>query len=173
MPTIGLFYASTGGATAQIALRIQRHFAVHYQQPVELLDIAEFLLEEMLAFDCLLLGVSTWNVGQLQKDWEAVFEEFESLDLSGKRIAVFGLGDQVDYPDTFVDALFFVADKAVERGASLVGHWPINGYHFRQSWAMQDGRFVGLVLDEINQPELSDKRIAVWVAQLQAEGFNG
>ena len=116
MPTIGLFYGSTGGATAEIALRIQRHFEVHYQQPVEVLDIAEFVLEEMLDFDCLILGISTWNVGQLQKDWEAVFEEFETLDLSGKWIAVFGLGDQVGYPDTFVDALFRAARERRSQG---------------------------------------------------------
>jgi flavodoxin I len=31
---------------------------------------------------------------------------------------------------------------------------------------VEDGRFLGLVIDEINQPELTAERIAAWVAEL-------
>jgi flavodoxin I len=169
MLSIGLFYGSTNGATAQIAQMIQREFESDNLAKIELFDIAEFYLETMLDFDCLLFGVSTWNTGQLQKDWETSFDEFDTLDLTGKIVALFGLGDQVGYPDTFLDALFFVADKARERGAQLVGAWPIAGYQFTQSWAVEDGRFIGLALDEDNQRERSAARIAAWVQQLTNE----
>ncbi|CAN5379490.1 flavodoxin FldB [soil metagenome] len=168
MLSIGLFYGSTNGYTAQIAQMIQHECESNYGAAVELFDIAEFYLESMLDFDYLILGVSTWNVGQLQKDWEAIFEEFDTVDLTGKIVALYGLGDQVGYPDTFLDALFFVADKARERGAQLVGAWPLAGYQFEQSWAVEDGHFIGLALDEDNQRTLTAERVATWVQQVVA-----
>ncbi len=169
MLSIGLFYGSTNGATAQMAQMIQHEFESNNVAKIELFDIAEFYLESMLDFDYLILGVSTWNIGQLQKDWEAIFEEFDTLDLTGKIVALYGLGDSVGYPDTFLDALFFVADKARERGAQLVGAWPVAGYQFDQSWAVEDGQFIGLALDEDNQRDLTSARVAAWVKQLTNE----
>lgn len=169
MLEIGLFYGSTNGNTAQVAQMIQRLFAEYKAGTVELFDIADYYLETMLDFDKLILGVPTWNTGQLQKDWERVFDELDKLDLTGKQVALFGLGDQLGYPDTFLDALFFVGDKVRERGAQLVGAWPIQGYQFEQSWAVEAGRFLGLALDEHNQGEQTDARIEVWVQQLITE----
>ena len=169
MRHIGLFYGSSNGNTAQVAQLIQRAFAANGAATVALFDIADYYLETVLDFDYLILGVPTWDTGQLQRDWEAVFAEFDELDLTGKQVALFGLGDQVGYPDTFMDALFFVGDKARERGAQLVGAWPTTGYTFAQSWAVADGQFIGLVLDEHNQRQLTDARIAVWVQQVLRE----
>ena len=147
MSRIGLFFGSTDGHTAAAAAR----------------------LKEMLEFPCLILGAPTWNHGQLQRDWERVIDEFAGLDLSGKRAAVFGLGDQVGYPNTFADALFFVADQLREAGAQLVGGWPVAGYDFRASWAVEDGQFLGLVLDEDNQPALTEERLDAWSRQIMRE----
>lgn len=172
MIRVGLFYGSTDGNTAAAAQEIKRQIDAALAgraEPVELLDVAEVYLDEMVDFDCLILGAPTWNTGQLQRDWDAVLPELDELDLTGKRAAVFGLGDQVGYPDTFADALFFVADKLRERGAELVGAWPADGYRFRSSWACVDGQFIGLVLDEHNQPELTPGRIERWVAQILGE----
>jgi flavodoxin I len=169
MREIGLFYGSTNGTTARVAELIQAAFAASGVATVELFDIAEYYLDETLAFDTLILGIPTWNTGQLQADWEAVLDEFDTLDLTGKQVAIFGLGDQVGYPDTFGDAVFFLAAKVQERGATLVGAWPTLGYDFRQSWAAIDDHFLGLLLDEDNQAELTAPRIAVWVQQLSVE----
>jgi flavodoxin I len=170
---IGLFYGSTDGHTAAVAEQLKHKLDALLAAPgteaVELFDVADYYLEEMLAYDYLILGAPTWNHGQLQRDWERVMEEFDALDLHGKRAAVFGLGDQLGYPDTFVDALFFVADKLRECGAQLVGTWPSDGYAFRSSWACEDGRFIGLVLDEDNQPELSEARVDAWARQIWNE----
>jgi flavodoxin I len=168
---IGLFYGSTNGATAAIAERIKEQFESAHQQPVELLDISEYYLEELADFDQLILGIPTWDRGQLQRDWEAILEEFDQLDLSRKRVAIFGLGDQIGYPDTFLDAVFFLAEKVRERGATLVGQWSTEGYQFTQSWAVEDGKFLGLALDEENQSALSEPRIHQWVELLMQELF--
>jgi flavodoxin I len=171
MQTIALFYGSTDGHTAAVAKRIQSEFTETDLAAVELFDVAEFYLDEMAEFDLIILGVPTWNTGQLQRDWEVVFEEFDALDLSGKKVALFGLGDQHGYANTFLDAIFFVAEKVKTCGATVVGRWPTLGYDYAQSWAVVDEQFVGLALDEHNQPELTDLRVRVWVQQLLVE-FN-
>jgi flavodoxin I len=173
MTTIGLFYGSNTGNTARAAHLIAQAFAAQAGWTVDVLDIAEYYLESMLDYECLILGVPTWNIGQLQEDWEAILPEFDELDLTGKRVALFGLGDQAGYPDTFGDALFFVAEQVRNRGGQLVGAWPTAGYDFRQSWAVEGDHFLGLMLDEENQSELTARRVAVWVQQLIVEFGRG
>lgn len=169
MNEIGLFYGSTDGHTAEIAECIQSEFAATGLATVALFDVAEFYLDEMCSFERLILGIPTWNTGQLQRDWEAVFEEFDTVDLTGKTVALFGLGDQIGYTNTFVDALFFIAEKVKERGAQVVGSWPTIGYDYTQSWAAVEDHFIGLVLDEENQPQITELRVRVWVQQLLVE----
>ena len=168
----GLFYGSTNGDTQNVAARLASLCESPADQwlRVTLHDVASTPLHAMLEYSYLLIGAPTWNVGQLQRDWEAVFEDFDALDLQGTHVAIFGLGDQVGYPDTFVDALAYFADKLGERGASLYGRWPAVGYSFDQSWALgDDGCFVGLVLDELNQPQKTEARLILWLAQLRRE----
>jgi flavodoxin I len=166
---IGLFYGSTNGNTAAVAGLIQREFAEQVDVEVQLFDIADYYLEEMLDFDYLIVGIPTWDIGQLQRDWDEIIEEFDQLDLRNKRAAVFGLGDQIGYPDTFGDAVFFVADKLESQGVELAGAWPIAGYSFTGSWALRDGRFIGLMVDEDNQADLTPERVHRWVHQLVVE----
>lgn len=177
MSRIGIFYGSTDGHTAAVALRLKEKLdallAPTGDETIELFDVADYYLEEMLDFPCLILGAPTWNQGQLQRDWERVIDEFAALDLSGKRAAVFGLGDQVGYPETFADALFFVADQVRQAGAQLVGSWPSAGYDFQASWAVEEGQFLGLVLDEDNQAPETEARLEAWSRQIVQEfGFD-
>lgn len=170
---IGLFYGSTNGNTTAVAQLVQREFADQAGVEVELFDVADYYLEEMLDFDYLIVGIPTWNVGQLQRDWDAIIEEFDGVNLQGKHAALFGLGDQIGYPDTFGDAVFFLADKLESQGAKLSGSWPTDSYNFSGSWALRDGRFIGLMIDEDNQRELTEARVRAWVRQLVEEfGFS-
>ncbi|MBK8049237.1 MAG: flavodoxin [Anaerolineales bacterium] len=159
MTPVGIFYGSTDGATARIAQlmkeKLEQLLAGEREPDVELFDIAQSGLAPFARFEWLILGVPTWNTGQLQRDWERVLPELAGIDLPGKRVAIFGLGDQVGYPATFVDAMFFVADYVRTAGAALLGAWPIDGYEFVNSWAVEDGQFLGLVLDEHSQADLT------------------
>jgi flavodoxin I len=164
---IGLVYGSTTGNTEDAAEAIREQFGEHID---ECLNISGLELSRLLAFDVLLIGIPTWNVGELQQDWDEVFTKLSPLRFDGVRIALFGQGDQRGYPDNFQDALGILYTRLLELGAQGgLGRWPTDGYHFRRSRGVIDGQFVGLALDQDGQPEQTEERIARWCAQLRAE----
>ena len=57
----------------------------------------------------------------------------------------------------------FLAHEVLILGA------PTDGYRFKASQAVIDGRFVGPALDQISQPAQSEARIDAWLLQLTAE----
>ncbi|WP_267523101.1 flavodoxin FldA [Campylobacter sp. MG1] len=132
----------------------------------ELLNIADVDADKLNSFDKLVCGTSTWGSGDLQDDWESF--DFSGLNLSGKTVAVFGMGDSSSYSDTFCGAMGKLATALKEAGANLVGEVSTDGYDFEDSEAVVDGKFVGLALDNDNQEDLTDERIANWVEQIKA-----
>jgi flavodoxin I len=170
MATIGLFYGSTTGATESDAQMIQDTFNAKMPDLVEALEIGSTEVGTMAEYDYLIVGSSTWDEGALQEDWDAKFEELDSLDMSGKSVAVFGLGDQVGYPDNYCDAIGILGNKLEELGAKLVGFTDVSeDYDFDESLGIKDGKFMGLALDEDNQNDLTEERVTNWVEQLIEE----
>ncbi len=167
--SVGLFYGSTTGTTEDVAEKIARH-AARSGERLEPVNIAACRgPEALLEYDRLILGVPTWNVGQLQDDWLRWFPALDALDFSGKQVALFGVGDGVGFPDNFLDALGLLGNKLRERGAVLVGRWPVAGYDFSVSRAQEGESFIGLGLDDYNQEGLTDERIEGWLEQLHSE----
>ena len=115
----------------------------------------------------MILGVSTWGVQDLQDDWNDFYPKLEKMDLSGKTIAIFGMGDASIYPSSFVDAMGILYEIVVSKGATIIGQISTEGYDFEYSRAVVDGQFVGLPLDDDTEPELTDERIAAWVEILK------
>ena len=165
MASIGVFYGSSTGNTEDAADRIAQAFG----GGVASTNITATSADEILAHDLIVFGVSTWGTGDLQDDFEDFMTTLEEMDFSGKKVAVFGLGDQEGYPDTFVDAMGIVGKTARDRGATLIGSTGADGYTFDSSDAEENGSFIGLALDEENQSELTQGRIVKWVAQLQGQ----
>lgn len=164
MADIRLFYGSTTGHTEHVADLIQRELG---DDLTSVVDIGEASAEDLVSAEALILGTSTWNEGELQDDWQAFLSKMDQLDLSGKKVALFGLGDAADYTDEFVDGLGILYHKVKECGAEVVGSWPLEGYEFLDSTAIEDDHFVGLVIDEDNQPELTEERVHDWVEMIQ------
>jgi flavodoxin I len=166
MTKISLFYGTKTGYTETDAETIQTEFGG--DTVVEIIDISKAAASD---FDRenIIIGCPTWNVGELQADWDVFYEELDNIDFTGKKVAYFGLGDQVNYADSFQDAIGILEEKISERGGMTVGYWSTEGYEFNESKGVRDGKFVGLALDEDNQSELTDKRIENWVAQLKQE----
>lgn len=168
-PRVVVAYGSTYGDTADAAERIADAWQRMTGCRPAMLDVAYADVAALADFDLLVLGCSTWNVGELQGDWEAKVGQLESLDLHGKRIALFGAGDQLGYPDTFVDALGILAEVVERRGAELLGLWPAAGYRHAASRAQRQGRFVGLAIDATSEHERTGERVEHWVRQLGRE----
>ena len=122
-------------------------------------------------YQYLILSHPTWYYGELQSHWEDFWEEFKSLDFSGKQIACIGLGDQYDYADYFLDAMGMTHDIAVANGAEPCGYTSTNGFEHTASKAMTEDEqfFVGLAIDEDQQPELTESRIDDWIDQIGEE----
>jgi flavodoxin I len=125
--------------------------------------------QDLQSCDNLILGISTWDIGQLQEDWKNWWSNLDLLDLHGKKVAIFGMGDQVNYPDTYQDAVGMLADKVRERGGTLLGFTDPAGQEFTATKVLKDGKMQGLCLDTLNQDDLSPARISAWVSQIKSE----
>jgi flavodoxin I len=170
MTKIGLFYGSTADTTAEAADHIKQAFDAFQEGIVEIHDIATCDLEMMYDYEKLIIGVPTYNIGELQDDWYFAFDDLSNLVLTGMQVAIYGLGDQYGYPDSFQDAIGILGRRLRDDcGAELVGSWPIDGYDFEESAGVENGKFMGLALDEDGQAELTEQRIQAWVKQLISE----
>ena len=172
---IGLFYGSTTCYTEMAAEKIQQYFTDASLTPlelsVELFNIKDIPLNKIADFDLVILGISTWDYGEIQEDWESHWSDIANLNLSGKIIALYGMGDQIGYTDWFQDALGLLHEQVIAQDGFVIGFWENQGYEFAASKALTDdnSQFVGLALDEDNQYLLSDERISQWCQQIQRE----
>lgn len=161
METVGIFYGSTSGSTKEVAEKIQKALGKN----AELHNIKDATSEMIASYKNLIFGTSAWGIGDMQDDWEDFIDDLSAVDFSDKKLALFGLGDQAEYPESFVDGLGTMYCRLPEKSI-VVGFWPTEGYQFYFSLAAREGKFVGLPIDEHQQPELTDQRIKDWVAQI-------
>jgi flavodoxin I len=167
-----IFYGSSFGDTASAAEILAERLGPKLGHDIPLFDVGQAGPLAFAGYDLLLLGCSTWDGTWLQPDWSDRLGELEALteaDLGGKRFALFGAGDQLSYGYTFVDALGILAELFEERGARLVGRWPVAGYEHEKSRAQRGDYFVGLALDYDNQIDQSRGRVERWADALLAE----
>ena len=163
---IALFYGTQTGNTQDAAEEIQKALG---SDQVDLMDISSASPEDFQPYECVIVGCPTWNIGELQADWDGFFPELDEIDFSGKKVAYFGCGDQVGYADNFQDAMGILEEKISEKGGKTVGLWSTEGYDFSESKGVRGDRFVGLALDNDNQSDLTEDRIKKWVTQLKTE----
>merc|ERR1711933_332258 len=159
MGGVGLVYSTTTGNTETVAGYI-----------------AEETGEGVAAFDGIIVGAPTWHTGadteRSGTAWdEFIYGDLTGLDLKGKKVAVFGLGDQGGYGDNFCDAMDELVTCFKNQGADIVGSWSTDGYDHMESKSVEGDKFVGLPCDEDNQPEMSEERVKAWVAQIKGEGM--
>lgn len=166
---IGLFFGSTTCYTEMAAEKMRDIIG---EDILSLHNIKDEPLKNAEQFDFLIFGISTWDFGELQEDWESIWDDIEHVNLAGKTIALFGMGDQQGYGQWFQDALGMLHDKIAPQGVTFLGYWPNNDeYEFEGSKALTEDKshFVGLALDEDSQYDKSDERIATWVEQILTE----
>jgi len=104
--------------------------------------------------------------------WDEVYySEMQELNIAGKKVAVFGLGDSVSYAENYADATGELHDVFEKLGCKMIGYVSQEGYQHEESKAARGDLFCGLPLDAENEEELTEERVQNWVAQLLAEGI--
>lgn len=159
---IAIVYGSSMGKTTSAANMIAQKLAL----PVKVLNVADIEAKELNEYDGLICGTSTWGTGDMQDDWEAF--DFSALNLDGKKMAVFGVGDSSSYSDDFCSGMAKLYSNLKERGGVFFGDTETAGYNFDSSEAVNDaGNFVGLALDYDNEEDMSEDRITNWVNKIK------
>ena len=165
MSKIGIFYGSSTGSTSEVAQRLAKALGAE----ANVFDVASADAADVAGFDVLLLGSSTWGLGDLQDDWEDFLPKLAEQDLSGKKVALFGCGDADSYPDSFCEAIYKIYEGLASSGCSFIGAYEPEGYSYDATQTEQDGQLIGLCIDEANQSDLTDERIEKWVALIKPE----
>lgn len=156
---ITIIYGSTNGTTQDVAEKIAKNLTAE----AKILDVSRASVEDFETADLLILGTSTLGDGDLQDDWDTFFPELEKVNFQGKKVALFGVGDQESYCDTFVDGMGILYEKIVEKGGEIIADRnDASDYEFDASKALIDGNFIGLVIDEDNQSKLTNQRVQNW-----------
>ena len=140
MDKIHVIYGSTTGMTEAVAAKIADALGA---------QVFNVNADDATAFDAelLVLGSSTWGIGDLQDDWAARLDQVKG-SFTGKNVAVFGLGDSQGFADSFCVAAETIANAAKDAGATLVGEV--------------------LKLDDTNESDKTDEKVAAWVQAVKA-----
>lgn len=170
MASIGLVFGTDTGNTEEVGGKIAEALR-HYGYVVDMMNVNEVSPEVLASYSFLVLGIPTWDFGGIQEDWEDFESSLLEMDFSDKVVALYGLGDQRGYGDYFVDAMGWLHERVLRVGAQVIGYWSAEGYKFSASLAANKdlSQFCGLAIDEDQQFELTDKRVAAWAAQLVDE----
>lgn len=156
---IVIFYGSTTGTTEMVAGKVGELLGAEVLSATEIDRVEEY--------DFVIFATSTWGMGDLQDDWYEALDKLKTKNLSGKKVGLIGIGDQFGFGDTFVDGIGTIYEEIKDMGINLVGKTSTDGYSFSGSKAVVDDEFVGLVIDENNQSELTDERINAWVEKVK------
>lgn len=165
MKKTGIFYGSTTGNTKSVAEKIAKDLDI---PATDVIDVAKAAPSDVAPYEVLLLGSSTWGSGELQDDWYDFIAGLEVLDLKGKKIGIFGCGDET-MADTFCNAIGIIYDRLQKTGAEFIGSFNTDGYEYSETEADVDGTIVGLLIDEVNHPDLTDSRVKAWCEEIKVQ----
>lgn len=175
-PSIGIFFGTSTGSTEEAAHLISAEFGDAASEPIEIDEVQGSVAAEFAKFDALLVGTPTWNTGadteRSGTGWDEIYySEMQELNIAGKNVAVFGLGDSVSYAENYADATGELHDVFESLGCKMIGFTSQEGYQHEESKAARGDKFCGLLLDAVNEEELTEDRVKNWVANLLGEGI--
>jgi flavodoxin I len=133
---VGLVYSTTTGNTETVAGYIAA------KTGLEAVDIGDLSGDDVAGFDGLIIGAPTWHTGADSERSGTAWDEFiygdlTGLDLKGKKVAIFGLGDQSGYGDNFCDAMDELKSCFSAQGAEVIGSWSTDGYEHMESKSVE------------------------------------
>lgn len=171
MKKIVLLYWSKGGSVEKSAKIIYSRFN---SNDIDMFDVESFDVDTLDDYEMIIMGNSTvgagkWEEADSDNKWNRFFRKIEEHDLSNRKIAIFGLGNQVLYPAHFVDGLGILYDEVKKVRGKLIGRWSTKGYTFTDSEGKEGDMFFGLALDEDNESALTNQRVDDWTDIIKKE----
>ena len=112
---------SDTGNTEQVAKDLYNMIDAPLNVDVEIVKVHEITPEDWTTHDFYILGCPTWFDGECSQDWNWYLKDFGGIDFTGKKVAIYGLGDQVGYPDYYCDAIGILAKIVLHNGGEIVG----------------------------------------------------
>ena len=100
--SVGIYFGTVGGNTKRCANHIMS--AADADNDVTICEIEDLTdPQEFCKHDALIIGAPTWNTGAEKErtltGWDNwLYYTLPSLDVKEKKVALFGVGDQGDYP---------------------------------------------------------------------------
>ena len=170
-----ILYWPEGGSVDKSAHKI---LAAIKPENADIFNLEEIDINLFDNYSCIIaggstVGAETWEEVSGNNHWTLFRNKCKEnkISLEGKKIAVFGLGDQIRYPHQFVNDMYEIYHTFTQLNATPTGKWPTKGYRFSSSKAVIDGMFVGLPLDDTNESDKTEKRIDLWIKELIKQGF--
>ncbi len=160
-----IIYSHSAKKTSQVANQIKNELKF---KDIDDLNVEDLNTNNLKNYNLLILGAPTWFDGELPGYWDELVPAIEQLNLKKVKVAIFGNGNQVDYPDNFGDAVGLLVQVFESAGATIVGYTDTKGYHYIASKAQKGDSFCGLILDFENQHSKNSARIKAWVATIQS-----
>lgn len=164
MSKIAILFGTTGGNTENVANKLQTLLAGE----VDTYDVSSVSVSDISDYDYYIVGTSTDGMGELQEDWDGFLPDFATLDLSDKKVAIFALGDSASFGASFAGSMRVIYDELNDK-TTIVGAVADEGYTYDDSEGVIDGQWVGLPIDEENESDRTDERLAAWVEILKKE----
>merc|ERR1712061_198313 len=128
---VGLLYASQTGNTETVAGYIAEAAGLEAE------DVGDYGAEDLAEFDGIIVGCPTWNTGADENRsgtaWDDLIDEIKDVDLSGKSVAVFGVGDSGSYGENFCDGIEELNSTFAAAGAKLIGYVDSSNYAHSES----------------------------------------
>lgn len=167
---IAIFVGTAGGTSMKIADALVEAFEIEEDNVINMEEDFDDI-EQFEAYDLLFIGSSTWGQGDVHFSWvDPILElEDEDVDLDGKIVAFFGAGDCKKHGEHFCSALGKLHKTFTSLGAKAIGAVAKDGYEYEFSLAEMDGKLCGCAIDEHNESDKTDQRIATWIETLKSE----
>jgi flavodoxin I len=169
MDKIGIFYGPEKGSVEKVAQIVADAIG---SDRVDLIPVREADERIVNRYNKIIFGLSTvgksnWDSEYKNTDWDLFFPTLKFADWEDKTVAIFGLGNQIQYPHHFVDAMGWLYDILEGLRVNVVGQTPTIGYEFKESEGIRNNMFVGLPIDEDFEQDLTLQRVKEWVGQLK------
>lgn len=170
MSSMGIFCGTAGGTSLVVAEALADAFGIEEDDVINMEEDFDDI-DQMLEYDVLFIGSSTWGQGDVHHEWvDPQFEiESDGIDFSGKTIAFFGAGDCKKHGEHFCSALGKLHKTFSNAGAKTIGFVPKSDYSYEFSLAEQGDNLVGLAIDQHNEEDKTTQRIENWIAKLKIE----